>query len=270
MKIGITLSCESFDFPYIVYNGTSDIALVFDKLKKTGYDGIDFFAGNPPKEQLDIIKKNAKNSGIEIANYLPIGLAQGGNTLTDNDKQKRQKCIDGYKREMERAAFLESFSITVGTARGRIKKEDDTKRYFDRLAESMHRINDFAKGTKMQICIEAINRLEVNTLNSAKDCLWFIEEYNLNGVVLLLDVFHMNIEEKDIRGALLSAENRIGHVHIEDTNRLFPGGGHADYVRIFDALSKIKYSGYVSVEASPWPSADVCASKSVEYLKQFI
>jgi sugar phosphate isomerase/epimerase len=70
---------------------------------------------------------------------------------------------------------------------------------------------------------------------------------------LLADTFHMNIEEADISASLRQAGERIGYVHIADSNRRAPGQGHTDFRTIFQTLAQIGYCGPVSAEMLPLP-----------------
>jgi D-psicose/D-tagatose/L-ribulose 3-epimerase len=65
---------------------------------------------------------------------------------------------------------------------------------------------------------------------------------------LLLDTFHMNIEEDFIGDSIRSAAGYIGHFHIGETNRKTPGLGHMPWTEIADALADIEYSGRVVME----------------------
>ena len=89
-------------------------------------------------------------------------------------------------------------------------------------------------------------------------------------VVLLADLFHMNIEEKDPAGALVAAGRRIGHVHFVDSNRRPAGFGHIDFAPIATALKAIGYTGYASAEALPYPDSDQAAKLTIEaYRRNF-
>jgi sugar phosphate isomerase/epimerase len=83
-------------------------------------------------------------------------------------------------------------------------------------------------------------------------------------VVLLADLFHMNIEEEDIAAALRTGGAKIGHVHFVDSNRRPAGCGHLDYAPIIDALCDIGYRGYLSAECLPWPDSAMAAKQTIK------
>ncbi|MDD5757345.1 MAG: sugar phosphate isomerase/epimerase [bacterium] len=84
---------------------------------------------------------------------------------------------------------------------------------------------------------------------------------------MLLDTFHMNIEEKDLfkTGSLFGS--RVGHSHIADSNRLYPGAGHLDFIKIMKAIKKTGYKGYLSGEYQPLPDAQTAMKKYINYMR---
>jgi sugar phosphate isomerase/epimerase len=80
----------------------------------------------------------------------------------------------------------------------------------------------------------------------------------------------MNIEDASIAASLTEAGPRCWHVHIADSNRLYPGAGHLDFAPIFAALRGMGYTGYVSAELFPRPDPDTAAVKTIEGLRKFL
>jgi sugar phosphate isomerase/epimerase len=89
-----------------------------------------------------------------------------------------------------------------------------------------------------------------------------------SNVVLLADLFHMNIEEADIAAALRAGKGYIGHVHFVDSNRRPAGLGHLDFVPIAEALEDISYQGFASAEALPYPDSAAAARQTIEAFRQ--
>ena len=86
---------------------------------------------------------------------------------------------------------------------------------------------------------------------------------------LMLDVFHMNIEDASIEDGLRLAGDRLWHVHIADSHRRYPGSGHLDFDGVFATLKEMHYQCYVSAELFPLPDADTAAQKTIEFLKRY-
>ena len=100
------------------------------------------------------------------------------------------------------------------------------------------------------LCIEPINRFETHFINRGEQAMALAEAVGENCGVCL-DTFHMNIEEEDFLGALESVKERLYCVHVADTNRMPPGQGRFDWEEIMEAISRVGYDGYLSVEFSP-------------------
>jgi len=85
-------------------------------------------------------------------------------------------------------------------------------------------------------------------------------------IKVLLDVFHMNIEELSIAAAIRTTGDKLGHLHIADSNRLAPGMGHVDFAEIAAALSDIGYQGWVSGEHLSLPDSFAAAKQTRSFI----
>ena len=86
-------------------------------------------------------------------------------------------------------------------------------------------------------------------------------------IEILLDTFHMNIEEPSIEESIRACGERIFHFHVADSNRWHPGAGHLDFGRILTTLFETGYTGFFSGEFMPKPDADTGARRAIEYLR---
>jgi sugar phosphate isomerase/epimerase len=120
----------------------------------------------------------------------------------------------------------------------------------------------------VDIYLEAINRYENNYLNTAQETLEYIAPLDASHVKVHLDTFHMNIEEANMRKAVLSCGDRLGYFHVADNNRYYPGAGAIDFGAVLAALDEAGYDGYVSLECLALPDAETAAQKAIETLKR--
>jgi len=74
---------------------------------------------------------------------------------------------------------------------------------------------------------------------------------NMDNVGVMGDLFHMNIDESDIAGAIRNAGSYLTHMHFADSNRAAPSKGHLDFKPIMQALKDIDYKGYIVFELLP-------------------
>jgi sugar phosphate isomerase/epimerase len=135
------------------------------------------------------------------------------------------------------------------------------------LANSTKIVAEYAQERNVSIVFEAINRFENNYLNTAQETVAFIRENGLPNTKILLDTFHMNIEDADMSKAIFDCGDLLGYVHIADSNRHYAGAGHINMKEIFSALKKINYSGYISAECLPLPDENTALAGWIQGIK---
>jgi sugar phosphate isomerase/epimerase len=96
-----------------------------------------------------------------------------------------------------------------------------------------------------------------------------LRSLSTTNVVLLADLFHMNIEEINLADALRAAGKYVGHVHFADSNRRAAGFGHIDYAPIAQALHEFGYAGFASAEAFPLPDPDTAADQTIHAFRRY-
>lgn len=99
------------------------------------------------------------------------------------------------------------------------------------------------------IMLEFVNRYESNLLNTVQQTLDYMDEVDEDNVVVHADVYHMNIEERGFRNPLLLAGDRLGYVHIGESNRGYLGQGTIDFDEVFGALADMNYTGPITFES---------------------
>jgi len=123
-----------------------------------------------------------------------------------------------------------------------------------------------------RLVLEPVNRYEGDIVITAEEGLGLIDEVGHSHLGLLLDTYHVNIEESSLtepfrRGM---AAGRLWHVHLGDSNRLPPGQGHIDFPSIVAALSESGYQGYLSAELLARPDPDTAAEATIKYMRQHV
>jgi sugar phosphate isomerase/epimerase len=158
--------------------------------------------------------------------------------------------------------------IVLGLIRG-ITPQGQTKRQsFGYLIEGLQECARMASEHSVRFVLEPLNRYETDLVHSVSDGLDLLERIGAENIGLLLDTFHMNIEEPNIEESIHRCGDRIFHFHLADSNRWYPGAGHLDIRSILDALNATGYDGYISGEFLPKPNADTAAKRNIDYLRQ--
>lgn len=101
----------------------------------------------------------------------------------------------------------------------------------------------------MEIDFEPVNRYEVDHHNSIESMYEFINSIGAGNIRLLVDTFHMNIEEPCIEKSVIEAGELLGHVHLADSNRKIPSKGHFDFGKLFKTLKEQNYTECLTIEA---------------------
>ncbi len=117
-----------------------------------------------------------------------------------------------------------------------------------RSVDSVKRLCQTADTYGIDLCLEVVNRFETNILNTCEEALRFCREVDHERSKILLDTFHMNIEEDNIAEAVRCAGDYLGHLHVGEGNRKVPGKGHLPWEEIGVALNDIGYDKGVVME----------------------
>ena len=97
--------------------------------------------------------------------------------------------------------------------------------------------------------MEPLNRFETDFINTFTQAKNMIDDIGKSNLKVILDTFHMNIEEKSIKDTVLAAGNYLCHFHASESDRGAPGSGHVPWEDINEAFKKINYTGNIVVES---------------------
>lgn len=125
-----------------------------------------------------------------------------------------------------------------------LDKEGDWARSVENVREVGRRAQDFG----VDFCLEVLNRFEGYLLNTCEEAVRFVDQVGEPNVRVMLDTFHMNIEEDDMAAAIRLAGKRLGHFHTGECNRRVPGKGRMPWREIGLALREIGYDGTCCME----------------------
>ena len=114
--------------------------------------------------------------------------------------------------------------------------------------ENVYEIAKVAEDCGVNFCLEVLNRFENHMLNTAEEGVEFVKQVGHPSVKVMLDTFHMNIEEESIGGAIRTAGPYLGHFHTGECNRMVPGKGRIPWREVGEALRGIGYCGGVVME----------------------
>jgi len=110
----------------------------------------------------------------------------------------------------------------------------------------LNRLLKNAKEESVYLMVEPLNRYSTPYCCTYSDVVPLIER--CDDLELMLDTFHMNIEEDSFEETILNSQSSLFHMHFADNNRNMPGYGHIDFDTIIKTLKKVSYKGKISFE----------------------
>lgn len=228
----------------------ADYLYYVEKVARLGFDLLEIGAAPLPEyspEQIKALRDCASANGIQLtAGYGPTY----DHNMGSSDAGIRAGALEWYKRLFD---VMEQLDIHLigGALYGywpvdfnSINKEEDWKR----SVEGMQLLAPIAKEHDINLGMEVLNRFESHILNTAAEGVAFVKEVGQENVKVMLDTFHMNIEEESIGDAIRTAGNLLGHFHTGECNRMVPGKGRTPWREIGNALRDIEYDGTVVME----------------------
>jgi len=117
-----------------------------------------------------------------------------------------------------------------------------------RSAEMLAQLDGDLAAHGVTLGIEAINRFETDLVNTAAEAVALAQATGSRHIGALLDTFHLNIEDKDIAGAIAGAGDRLVHFHVSDNDRGVPGSGHVPWDQVVAGLGAARYDGWIVAE----------------------
>ena len=265
MKLGIVLSTHAAQFQAVAFKG--DFETNVAKIARLGYNGVELAIRDPNLVGADELLGIVSAHGLEVP-AIGTGQAWGEEALsfTDPDPAVRQAAIQRVCDHAPLAARFDA-AVIIGLLRGIVRPGVGHDQAMDWLVEALQACSAAAAPYGVRLTLEPINRYETTLINTVVEGLALVERVGAGNLGLLLDTFHMNIEEPSIEDSIRACGDRIFHFHVADSNRWYPGAGHLDFRRILEALFAVGYAGYVSGEFMPQPDADTSARKAITYLR---
>ncbi|WP_425623899.1 sugar phosphate isomerase/epimerase family protein [Agrobacterium radiobacter] len=238
-------------YSYWEHEWSAKFGPYIEKVAKLGFDIIEVAAHHINEysdAELAVIRQSAKDNGIILT--AGIGPSKTKN-LSSEDASVRAAGKAFFERTLSNVAKLDIH--TIGGALHSYWPIDysqpvDKAGDYARGVEGINGIADFANDLGINLCIEVLNRFENHVLNTAAEGVAFVKDVGKNNVKVMLDTFHMNIEEDSFGEAIRTAGPLLGHFHTGESNRRVPGKGRMPWHEIGLALRDINYTGAVIME----------------------
>jgi len=238
-------------FAYWENEWETDYEPYIEKVKELGFDILEVAALGLihfSDDELNYLKNLAETADIQLT--AGIGIPKEFD-VSSEDPLVRKKGISFMKDLLEQChkAGIDRIGGTIysywpADYSKLINKPEIRKNSI----ESIRELAEYAAPLNITLLAETLNRFEQFLLNDTLEAIDYVKEVGKSNVKVMLDTFHMNIEEDSIPDAIRLAGNYLGHLHIGEGNRKVPGKGSLDWSGIGQALQDINYSDYVVME----------------------
>jgi len=253
-----------------VYSGQLKPAL--EKLARLGYDGFELMTRKPLLLDGEYIRKCIEDIGLRL-----VGVCTGhvfgedGLGLVGLDEIHRQLAFERLRAFVDFAGEYggEGTLVNIGRSRGP-GYDRDPQRSLLEMETAFRQLAEYAAPRGVRLILEPINTHQATYIHTTQEGIDMVRRVNHPNFGLMLDTYHMNIEDVDIYQSLREAEPYLWFVHFADNNRHWPGSAHLDFEKIVAVLEKIQYDGFVSLEIMPWPDSDTAAKASIDFLRRLI
>jgi len=234
------------------------------------YGGAEFLINDPVRVDVDWLKTQLKTHGIVLSGLRTGSVfIQGGLSFSDPDTGIRRLAVQRMKAIIEMASGFGT-CLLLGLIQGRPGDGDSFEEAKKRIRDCLLECADTAEKNGVVLNLEPLNRYELDFNLTVSEVMEFLAPINLSlsaPVKLLMDTYHMVLEEDSVTGAFVRAGEHIGHVHFSDTNRGVPGTGNIDFLEVVKTLRAIGYEGWITVECNDKPDIRSAAAAGAAYIR---
>lgn len=275
-KYGINLLLMTGKFDH------ESVELIY-KVADMGFDGVEIPIFDPDTVDVEATKKALESTNLECTGCTIMSperdIISDEPEIRETGKNYLTSCIE-ILAELGSDTFAGPFYSATGKLVGRPRTEEEWT-----LAVSITKdIAGFAEEHGVTLALEPLNRFETYFINTSTDAVEFVKDVDSPNVKIMLDTFHMNIEEKSFHDAIVGAGDLLYHFHSSENDRGTPGTGLVDWETVFKALDEIDYDRWIVMEsfvpgieeiakaAAIWrqiaPSGDALANEGLAFIKK--
>ncbi len=225
---------------------TDEITPVLKTVADLGYDGVEVSLLGMTDEKAAALGKSIREHGLEVTCSDGLSIDKD---ITSADPSVREAGIEYLKWAIKTTSLIGARGLAgVLYAPWGVYDPANKQVRADRSAAAFAAVNHELESHDVTLGLEAINRFETDLVNTSAEATAMATASGSDRVGVLLDTFHLNIEEKDIESAITSAAEKLVHFHVSDNDRGVPGSGHVPWNTVKGALDKINYDSWIVAE----------------------
>lgn len=264
MKLSVAVAGrEAMPNAFVVFRGLEES---MKKASDLGFDGVELALKRPDEISRADLQNLLHKNALEVSAISSGQVwAARGLAFTETNTEKREELKKTFCGFIDLAGDFGQL-VNIGRTRGSFGEQDPVVAR-DLFLDMAHYLADYAEKRGVTLILEPVNRYEIDFINNLDEASVLLDEINRKNFSAMPDVFHMNIEDDRIGQSLIRNKRYVSYIHFADTNRHAPGDGHMDWDEIFQALLRIEYQGWASVEILPYPDPETAAKRSVDFLR---
>jgi len=275
-KYGINLLLMTGKFDH------ESIGLI-DKVADMGFDGVEIPFFDPSVVDVEGTKKALKSNNLGCTGCTIMSpdrdIISDDPEIRETGKKYLKDCIQ-ILSEFGSDTLAGPFYSATGKLVGRARTQEE----WDLAVSETKEIAKFAEKHGVTLALEPLNRFETYFINIAADAVKFVKDVDSPNIRIMLDTFHMNIEEKSFHDAIVETGDLLYHFHSSENDRGTPGTGLVNWEEVFKALAEINYDRWIVMEsfvpgikeiakaAAIWrqiaPSGDALATQGFDFIKK--
>lgn len=266
MKIGYVVATPDVTTPLMpAVRGAFSENLAF--LKDLGFDGVELAVRDAAAFDGDALRRTLEESGLEVSlvGTAPVSY-QDGIELCHPDEATRARALERLFGHVDFAGAI-GCPVNIGRFRGSLLEGEGRAASEAWMRDALRAGADRAAARGIRMLFEPHHRFNTNFVRSTREGLAFLEEMSHEAMGLLIDSFHMNVEDASFAGAIREAGEKIEYFHVADNMRTYPGSGHIPFDEIIAALREVGYAGYLSAQLAQKPDFRTAATRTMEYLR---
>lgn len=229
---------------------TKSIPEIFSKIAEMGFDAVEIAVEDPQLIDADAVRKGLQEYGLQA---IVCGAFGPSRDLTNDDTAIQENCFAYIRSCLDLCNAWET-SFLAGpmysaVGKARMVTAEQRKKEWDLAVKNLHTVCEMAAARNLKIALEPLNRFESDLVNTTSDVIHLIDNISHPAAKIMLDSFHMNIEEPDIEKAIISAGDKLIHFQVSENYRGTPGTGQTRWDACKRGLEAINYKGIVSIES---------------------
>jgi D-psicose/D-tagatose/L-ribulose 3-epimerase len=243
VKLGVTTWLWTSPF-------TTESIDLFPKIKSMGFEVVELPAEYPERIDGKVVKAALAAHGLEAVVCGAFGPTRD---LTHEDPAVHDICFTYIRQCLDLCNVLGA-NLFVGpmysaVGKARMVSAEQRKIEWDLAVSNLYKACRMAQECGVSLALEPLNRFESDLVNTVSDVNRLIDDINHPAAGIMLDGFHMSIEEKNMEAAIVAAGSRILHVQVSENDRGIPGSGQTQWESFRKGLDRVNYQGALTIES---------------------